>query len=54
MRFLANLPIEVLREKEWIDFAKKVLPGVPQLTIMEMTLSELQSFCVNFNLIRSK
>jgi len=38
MRFLANLPIEVVREKEWVDFAKKVLKGVPELTIMEMTL----------------
>lgn len=49
MRLLAYLPIEVCREREWVEFALKVLPGVPSMTIMEMNLRELQSFTVNFN-----
>ena len=52
MRFLANLPPDVSREKEWVRFSAKVLPAVPHLTILEMTLHELQSFTVNFNQIR--
>ena len=54
LRFLSSLDHSTIKEKEWTEFACKVLESVPQLTIMEMNLRELQSFTVNFNLIRRR
>ena len=54
LRFLANLEPDIVKEKEWIEFSRKVLPAVPEITLMEMSLTELQSFTVNFNLIRRR
>ena len=54
LRFLIQLDINVLKEKEWLDFTRKVLSSVPLETIMQMSLAELQSFTINFNMIRKK
>ena len=54
LRFLANLDPKTLKEEEWEQFTKRVLSSVPELAIMEMSLPELQSFTINFNVIRRR
>ena len=41
LRFLTSLDAQILREKEWTDFAKRFVSRMPTLTVMEMDLSEI-------------